>query len=343
MKKIGIIYGNEKSFPQELIERINNKTAKDTAEAISIDVVKNLDTSDYDVIFDRISYKIPFYNSYLKLALLDGTKIVNNPFWNCADNNIFQSAMATKVGLPTPRTVVLPSKELPYETNHDTFHNLKYPLSWDEVFDYIKFPAFLKPNFGHATTTTFKVYNQKEFFSAYDLTGKTTMVLQEVMQFDNYYKCYIIARKDILILGYDPGKPLHMRFNRELLDRKSHVYKLLTPICEKVEKLFGFDFNSIDFGIINGIPYAIDLVNPTPLADKEYIGNDNFEWLIEHTTDYLLTLQANKKPQSKDFTLMNLIFGNSNKSTKISKPKITSEQITETDAPKKRGRPKKNP
>lgn len=347
MKKIGVIFGNELSFPQELVERINSKTKKYKAESLSIDAIRNNEAIDYSVIFDRISYKVPFYNSFLKLALLNGTKVVNNPFWNCADNHIFQAALAAKIGIPTLKTVLLPSKELPDETNPDTFHNLKYPLDWDEVFSYVKFPAFLKPNYGHTSANSYKVYNKKEFFSAYELTGNRPMVLQQSIDFDAYYRCFVIARNRILIIRYEPGKPLHMRYEKAPESVDESVVKLLTPICNKVSNLLGFEFNSIDFGLLNGTAYAIDLVNPTPLADKEYLGDKHFDWLIDNTADYLIEIANTHTIAQDDFTFKNLIFGesensSSGKSTRKTTVKKSVSTKTETsDAPKKRGRPRK--
>ncbi|MCO5252531.1 MAG: hypothetical protein M9949_14080 [Candidatus Kapabacteria bacterium] len=347
MKKIGIVFGNELSFPKELVERINSKTDKFKAESLSIDAIKNTETTDYSVIFDRISYRVPFYNSFLKLALLNGTRIVNNPFWNCADNNIFQSALAAKIGIPTPKTVLLPSKELPDDTNADTFHNLKYPLNWDEVFSFVKFPAYLKPNFGHTSANAYKVYNRKEFFSAYELTGKNPMVVQESINFDAYYRCFVIASKRILIVKYEPGKPLHMRYEKNSENIEESVVKLLTKICNDVSNLLGFEFNSIDIGLLNGTAYAIDLVNPTPHADKEYLGESHFEWLIENTADYLIEIASSHKEAKKDFTFKELIFGESDNSIaakparKARATKAVAPKPETGDAPKKRGRPRK--
>lgn len=347
MNKIGIVYGNELSFPQELVGRINAKTEAFRAVSLTIDAIKNTEIIDYSVIFDRISYRVPFYNSFLKLALLNGTKVVNNPFWNCADNNFFQSALAAKIGFPTLKTVLLPSKELPDDTNADTFHNLKYPLNWDEVFSYVKFPAYLKPNYGHTSANAYKVYNRKEFFSAYELTGKTPMVIQESIDFDSYYRCFVIARNRIKIVKYEPGKPLHMRYDKNNENIDESVVKLLTPICNEVSNLLGFEFNSIDFGLLNGTAYAVDLVNPTPHADKEYLGENHFEWLIENTSDYLIELASAHKSSTNDYTFKGLIFGDSGNSTpaKATRKARSTKEVapkTETgDAPKKRGRPRK--
>ena len=131
MKKIGILYGQERSFPLGFIERINSKNISGIkAEAVKIDKVIQGDASEYSVIIDRISQDVPFYRAYLKNAALGGTAVINNPFWWSADEKFFNNCLSTKVNIPVPKTVILPSKELPNDTANESFSNLAYPLDW---------------------------------------------------------------------------------------------------------------------------------------------------------------------------------------------------------------------
>src|SRR5256886_15943230 len=117
MKKIGIMFGQERSFPMAFIERVNSKGVKDViAEPVRIDKVMQGEPCGYDVVIDRISQDVPFYRAYLKNAALTGTAVVNNPFWWSADDKFFNNALATKIGVAVPRTVLLPSHGLPPDT-----------------------------------------------------------------------------------------------------------------------------------------------------------------------------------------------------------------------------------
>ena len=73
MKKIGILFGKERSFPEAFIERINSKGEKGiVAEAVKIDKVIQGEPSGYAVIIDRISQDVPFYRAYLcKMLFLE--------------------------------------------------------------------------------------------------------------------------------------------------------------------------------------------------------------------------------------------------------------------------------
>src|SRR5438034_2931157 len=147
MKKIGILFGKENSFPWEFIDRVNQKTGgkEIVAEAVRIDKVIQGESCGYDVIIDRISQDVPFYRAFLKNAALTGTAVVNNPFWWSADEKFFNNALATKIGVEVPRTVLLPSHQVPPDTNANSFRNLAYPLDWQAIFSYVARPASLDP------------------------------------------------------------------------------------------------------------------------------------------------------------------------------------------------------
>src|SRR4029079_12422432 len=105
MKKIGILFGQENSFPWAFIDRVNQKTGGEgtVAEAVRIDKGIQGEPCGYDVIIDRISQDVPFYRAFLKNAALTGTAVVNNPFWWSADEKFFNNALATKIGVAVPR------------------------------------------------------------------------------------------------------------------------------------------------------------------------------------------------------------------------------------------------
>ena len=158
MKKIGILHGKERSFPQALIERINAMNESGiTAEEVLINQVRQGEPTPYAVILDRISQDVPFYRAYLKNAALNGTAVVNNPFWWSADEKYFNNCLATKLGVAVPKTVLLPSKDMPADCSAESFGNLAYPLDWDGIFEHVGWPAYFKPPSGHGWTNVYNV------------------------------------------------------------------------------------------------------------------------------------------------------------------------------------------
>src|SRR5205814_3877031 len=135
VKKIGVIFGMENTFPPALVAAINAmKVPGIEAELASVGEVRMAEPSPYAVIVDRISHDIPFYRAYLKNAVLGGTVVINNPFWWSADDKFFNYALATKLGVAIPATVVLPHKKHPPDTSEQSMRNLIFPLNWQEIF-----------------------------------------------------------------------------------------------------------------------------------------------------------------------------------------------------------------
>jgi hypothetical protein len=293
MKKIGILFGQEDTFPWALIDRVNaRKTDGVTAEAVRIEKLVQGEPSGYAVIIDRISQDVPFYRAYLKNAALNGTAVINNPFWWSADEKFFNNCLATKIGVAVPKTVLLPSKEHPADTSNKSFRNLAYPLDWEAIFDYIGFPAFFKPFAGGGWKNVYRVTNREEFFRAYDETGQLVMMLQEEIVFTEYFRCYSLDCKDIHIMQYDPKQPFHARYvkNGPPVDPS-----LLQKVHDDVLALnvwLGYDFNTVEMAVRDGVPYAIDFCNPAPDADVNSIGQDNFSWIVDRAADMVIRKAA---------------------------------------------------
>jgi hypothetical protein len=286
MRKIGIIYGMENTFPSALVDRINSKNVPGViAEHIEIGGIKMAEPSGYRVIIDRISHDIEFYRAYLKNAVLTGTTVINNPFWWSADDKFFNYALGSKLGVAIPKTVVLPQKEHPPGTTSQSMRNLMFPLNWGEIFDYIGFPAFLKPFSGGGWKHVYKVDSADEFFKAYEQTGTICMTLQTAVHFDDYFRCYVVGQEKVRVMKYDPRRPHHLRYVRDE-DPASHpLYERVVKDCVTLCRALGYDLNTVELAVENGIPYAIDFLNPAPDADVHSVGEANFEWVVENVAE----------------------------------------------------------
>jgi hypothetical protein len=287
MRKIGILYGMENTFPGALVDRINSMPVEDVcAEHIKIGGIRMAEPSGYRVIIDRISHDIAFYRAYLKNAALTGTTVVNNPFWWGADDKFFNYALASKIGVAIPPTVLLPHKEHPPGTTAQSMRNLIYPLNWAEVFDYVGFPAFLKPYSGGGWKNVYKVDDPHEFFRAYDQTGDLCMTLQRAVNFTDYFRCYVVGQKKVHVMRYDPRRP---HAHRYVLDGPPIDPEMLARIegdCLKLCRALGYDLNTVEFAIEDGVPYAIDFLNPAPDADLYSVGATNFEWIVNAVAEF---------------------------------------------------------
>jgi glutathione synthase/RimK-type ligase-like ATP-grasp enzyme len=285
---IGILHGKERSFPEAFVKRVNEKKiAGIHAEQVKIEKVKQGEACGYDVIIDRISQDVPFYRAYLKNAAISGTAVINNPFWWSADEKFFNNALATKIGVPVPKTVILPSRELPDDTSSESFANLSYPLDWKGMFDYVGFPAYMKPFAGGGWKNVYRLNSIDDFFEKHAETGQLVMLLQEEIVFEEYYRCYCIGRKHVRIMPYEPRNPHHLRYVAAF-QPSAALLKRMEDIVLKINNFLGYDFNTVELAVKDGVPYAIDFCNPAPDADLQSVGAENFEWVVETATNYAI-------------------------------------------------------
>ncbi len=306
MKKIGILHGMENTFPAAFIEEVNKTAPKGiTAEPVMIDKVEQAVATEYGVIIDRISQDVPFYRAYLKNAALCGTAVINNPFWWSADEKFFNNCLAEKIGVPVPKTVLLPTKDRPTNTTETSFRNLKMPLDWGYMLDRIGFPAYMKPHDGGGWKSVYKVENADDLWAKHGETEQLVMMLQEEIQFDDYYRCYCLGQKYVHIMPYEPRNPHHLRYAAQPKTTGEAHKKMMATIHDYVLRLniaLGYDFNTVEFAIRDGIPYAIDFCNPAPDADIHSVGQENFDWIVEHAAKYSIERILSNKEGHNNLT-----------------------------------------
>src|ERR1700753_2553898 len=272
----------ESTFPPAVVQRINSFRDPDIhAESAKVGEVRMAEPSPYDVIIDRISHDIPFYRGYLKNAALSGSIIINNPFWWSADDKFFNFALGTKLGVAIPKTVLLPHKHHPPGTTDRSMRNLQYPLPWESIFDYIGFPAFLKPFDGGGWKDVHKVNSPHEFFEAYDQTRDLCMTLQTAVKFKEYFRCYCVGQQKVHIMQYDPGLPFHERYVKNPAPVAPGLLQRVERDCLILCRALGYDLNTVEFACEDGVPYAIDFMNPAAAADVASVGQESFDWIVD--------------------------------------------------------------
>ena len=300
VKKVGILFGMEDTYPWAFIDKVNELGKGEViAEAVQIDKVQQGIDYGYSVIFDRISQEVPFYRAYLKNASLMGTAVINNPFWWSADEKFFNNCLSMEMGIPVPKTVLLPSNARPDNTSEKSFRNLKGPLDWEYMFDYIGFPAYMKPHDGGGWKSVYRVENSEQLFEAHKETEQLVMMLQEEIVFDDYFRVYCLGQKYVHIMPYDPRKPFHERYVSDIKATGEARKKLLKTVHDytlKLNQALGYDFNTVEFAIRDGVPYAIDFCNPAPDADIHSVGQENFDWIVEHSAKYAIEKAKAHKP-----------------------------------------------
>ncbi len=323
VKKIGIIFGMENTFPPALVEKINGlKVENVTAEFVKLGGVKMAEAGGYRVIIDRISQDIPFYRAFLKNAALTGTIVINNPFWWTADDKFFNYALASKLGVAIPPTVLLPHNQHPPDTTDRSMRNLIYPLNWEEVFSYVGFPAFLKPYSGGGWKHVYKVHSPEEFFHYYNQTGDLCMTLQHGVEFEEYYRCYVVGQEKVHVMRYDPKAPYHERYVKgNPPPSSSKLHERMVRDAQTVCQALGYDFNTVEFAVEGAVPYAIDFMNPAPDADVNSVGQDNFDWVVNAVAELALQKALSDENPAKELRWAAFLAGESITTPAIKTPR----------------------
>jgi hypothetical protein len=293
-KKIGLLVGREWSFPPAFLEEVNKRDAGVVAEYVKLGGTRMNEPCDYAVLVDRISHEIPYYRTYLKNAMLQGAYCINNPFWWSADDKFFGASLLTAMGIPSPRTLVLPMKAYPEGVVSESLRNLVYPLDWEQIVGYVGLPAILKDAWGGGWKNVYKVNTVDELIRAYDETGTLCMVLQEYIEWDQFVRCICIGQTNIMPIKYDPRERRYLVTHDHLTPE---LGAQVVNYAQQINQVMGYDMNSIEFTIKDGIPYAIDFMNPAPDMDINSITPHYFAWAIKTMADFCIEMAHNPKPQ----------------------------------------------
>jgi hypothetical protein len=295
--KIGLIVGREWSFPPAFIEELNRRDEGVVAEYVKLGAPSIEEPCEYAVIIDRISHEVPFYRTYLKHAALQGCTVVNNPFMWTADDKFFGGSLARKLGVAHPRTVVLPNKEYIPGIKHDeSLRNLQYPLDWHGIVDYVGLPCILKDAHGGGWRDVYVCDTLEELIHNYDQSGQLTMVVQEFIRWEHFVRCIALGQEKVLPMKYDPRE---RRYHVEHDHLGAELGGRVVQDSLKLVRALGYDMNSLEFAVRDGIPYAIDFMNPAPDMDINSLTPHYFEWVVTNMAEMCINLAKNPRPQSR--------------------------------------------
>ena len=287
--KIGLLCGREYAFPPAFLASVNEAGRPHgiSAELVKLTGTKMGDLSGYRVIVDRISHEVEYYRAFLKHAVLEGTYVVNNPFWWTADDKFFNYSVARRLGVAVPKTVVLPQKSYPADVDltSESLQNLGYPIDWDGLLDYVGRPAILKPYSGGGWKNVYKVRDRAELIEAYDGTGPYCMTLQEFINFDRYVRCFTFGKSDIVPVAYDPH---HRRYLVDHAYLSADLGARIVRDAQTLNNALGYEMNTIEFAVQDGVPYAIDFLNPAPDFERDRITPHYFEMVVRRMTDLVI-------------------------------------------------------
>lgn len=292
--KVGLLVGREWSFPPAFIEEVNRRNAGVTAEYVKLGGTKMDEPCPYAVIVDRISHEVPYYRSYLKNALLQGTTVINNPFMWTADDKFFGASLANKLGIAHPKTIVLPNKDyVPGIIHPDSLRNLDI-VDWEAVVEHIGLPCVLKDAHGGGWKEVYICHSMRELITNYDKSGLLTMIVQEFIEWDHYIRCLCLGQEKILPIKYDPKA---RKYHIDHAHMSSELGKRVVDDSLKLVTALGYDMNTVEWAVRDNVPYAIDFMNPAPDMDIYSLTPFYFDWAVKNMADMVIKLATNPRPQ----------------------------------------------
>jgi hypothetical protein len=120
------------------------------------------------------------------------------------------------------------------------------------------------------------------------------MVVQEFIHWDQFIRCIALGQEVVLPIKYDPR------------ERRYHVeHEHLTPELGRrivddsltLMRALGYDMCSLEWAVKDGVPYAIDFMNPAPDMDVNSLTPHYFDWAVRHMADMAIRLAKTPRPQ----------------------------------------------
>jgi len=192
--------------------------------------------------------------------------------------------------------VVLPQKGYPadIDLSAESLHNLGYPIDWDGLLDYVGRPAILKPYSGGGWKHVYKVNDREELLRAYDGTAPYCMTLQQFIHFDQYVRCFTFGKTDIMPVAYDPHQ---RRYLVEHAYLSAELGERIVRDARTLNTALGYEMNTIEFAIEDGVPYAIDFLNPAPDFERDRITPHYFEIVVQKMAELVIDRALHGAPQ----------------------------------------------
>jgi hypothetical protein len=204
----------------------------------------------------------------------------------------------------------------------------------------------MKPFDGGGWRDVYKISDKEDLWEKFAQTKQLVMLLQEEIIFDDYFRCYCIGGKHVRIMQYEPRNPHHLRYEHGKAPAAKAMLDTITKYVLQLNQYLGYDFNTVEFAVRDGVPYAIDFCNPAPDAEVTSVGQDNFEWVVETAASYAIE-RAKAQKDDRD----NLTWGEYVKTGAAGKPLIASAKTAKAEdvsvatiaepKPKKAAAPKK--
>jgi glutathione synthase/RimK-type ligase-like ATP-grasp enzyme len=300
--RIGVLRGRENSFPDAVIARINAGREGVRAEFVRLGGTKLNEPVPYRVVLDRMSHEVPYYAVYLKMAALQGTYCINNTFWRSADDKFFGYAVAEKLGIAAPKTVVLPNRSYVEDVTGESLRNL-WPVDFSAYLEEVGVPCIMKPAFGGGWKNVHRIHSLDDLMHHYNESGTLTMMLQELITWDVFVRVPTIGQRWARAIRYDPAPLAAGGYDQRYDALPGRLRDEVEELSLRFNRALGYDMNALEFAVRDGTVYGIDLTNYTPDLDYRSLKDAHFSWAVEKMASFAVekALSEERTPAPPDW------------------------------------------
>lgn len=290
-RRIGLSLGADICWPicyEDLVDRLDlaipvgGDRVRLEIERLTIEPFDLRQASRFDVVIDRLTHWYGPSREWIKKAIiLNGLYVFNNPWSVQAMEKHTAYCAMMRLGMPVPDTWLIPPKE--YDESPDLQPTLeRYAQLFDlpKIAAGIGYPSFIKPYDGGGWVGVSRIDDESGLRDAYEKSGKFVMHLQAgVVPFEHFVRCIGIGPQ-VHVVRYDPSAPLHARYleDRDFIGEDDA--SMLRDMTLTINAFFGWDFNSCEALLKDGVWYPIDFANPCPDAQVTSL-HVHFPWVVK--------------------------------------------------------------
>jgi len=272
--KVGILELNTDPFIVDVAEKLHDLPVEFLSFSEQLVPV----STEYKVVLDRLSYCYPYLGEMVKNISLDGTYVINNPFSAAVDNKLMEATVCRALGIPFPMSMVLPGPLL----QEESFGVVTEP-SWERVCDELGFPCVLKPIDGYGWEDVYVINNLEELQERHGTVGGgRTWLVQEKVQYDQYYRIFCIDKQELLFIKWNP-KPYGL--GEYLLTEPEEIKPIRDVLTEQIIRLnscLDLDINTVEWCMDkDGRAWVVDAFNAVPDVPEDRLPPQYYEWIVD--------------------------------------------------------------
>ena len=286
---IGLLLATEEDWPsafEAVLRRLgpvrwSGGTHEFVTERITHEPFDLRYTPRYALVIDRLSWWYEVPREWLKkIALMDDTYLLNNPFTFQAMEKHSAYCAMMRLGLRVPDTWLLPHRSPPDNPRYERMAERYCPsFDLDEIAARIGYPLFMKPFDGGMSFGVTRVRDSAELHRTYEGSGESLMHLQAAVEPYDLFTRSISIGPQTVVTHYDPTQPHHYKYSRERGFDPPGIEWELETISRLVNAFFRWEFNSCETVVKEGLAHPIDYANAAPdiaLTSLNYF----FPWAI---------------------------------------------------------------